>query len=65
MISLRGFILKPTERAKILLKIDTKDFQNSPPIERWTCFYETITGNFEANFLKNGNIFQKNRSTVF
>ena len=36
---LRGFILKPTERAYILLKNGTRDFQNSPPFERsaWFC----------------------------
>ena len=30
----RGFILKPTERASILLKNGTRDFQISPPCER-------------------------------
>ena len=45
---LRGFILKPTERALILLKIGTRDFQNIPPFgrsfERFErCFYGTIT----------------------
>ena len=29
---LRGFILKPTKRAWSLLKNDTRDFQNSPPL---------------------------------
>ena len=41
-------------------------FQNSPP-ERQACFYLTITGSFECyqyfdfetNFLKNENLFQK------
>ena len=49
----------------ILLKIGTRDFQNSPPFERSACFFVTITGkfegfeylNFETNFLKNGNLF--------
>ena len=45
-------------------KNGTRDFQNSPPLERSACFYPTITGNFErfqccnfkANFLKNENL---------
>ena len=64
---LRGFILKPTERAIILLQNSTRDFQNSPPFERSACFYVTISGNFErlqyfnyeTNFLENENLFQK------
>ena len=32
------FILKPTERAQILLKNCTRDFQNTPPFERSACF---------------------------
>ena len=63
----RGFILKPTERAKVLLKNSTRDFQDSSPFERSAGFYETITGNFErfqyfnfeAYFLENDNLFQK------
>ena len=47
MLSLRGFILKPTERAQILLEISTRNFQKSPSFKRSTCFYVTITGNFE------------------
>ena len=31
----------------VLLKNSTRDFWNSPPFERSTCFYVTITGNFE------------------
>ena len=58
---LGGFILKPTERAYILLKKGTRDFQNRPPFERSLCFYVTITGNFagfqyfnfETDFLEN------------
>ena len=42
-----GFILKQTERPKVL-KNDTRDFQNSPPFERSACFYKTINGNFEC-----------------
>ena len=41
--------------------------QNSPPFDRSICFYVAITGNFgcfqyynfEINFLKNENLFQK------
>ena len=58
---LGGFMLKPTERAYILLKKGTRDFQNRPPFERSLCFYVTITGNFagfqyfnfETDFLEN------------
>ena len=59
--------LKPTEKAYVVLKSGTRDFYNSPPFGRLTCFYVTITGNFEAfqyfnfetNFWKNANIFRK------
>ena len=44
-LSLRGFILKPTERAYVLLKIGTRDFQNSSPFERSACFYMKIIEN--------------------
>ena len=45
----------------------TSYFQDSPPYELLPCFHVTITGNFErfkffifdANFLKNENLFQK------
>ena len=62
---LRRSILKPTERAHVLLKNGTRDFQNSPPFERSACFYVTIVGNFErfqyfkTNFLENEILFQK------
>ena len=64
---LRGFIFKSTERAQVLLKNGTRDFQNSPPFERSACFYVTISKsfkrfqyfNFETNFLENENLFQK------
>ena len=67
MLFRRGFILKPIERAQVLLKISTRDFLNSPPFERSVCFYVTISGhferfqyfNFEPDFLKNENLFQK------
>ena len=60
-----GFILKAIERAQILLKNGTSDFQNSPPLERLACFYVTISGNFqrfqyfnfEADFLQNEDLF--------
>ena len=45
---LRDFILKPTERAQVLLKIFTRDFQNSPPFERLACLYVTITENLSV-----------------
>ena len=59
--------MTPTERAKILLKKCTRDFQNRPPFERSACFYVTISGNFErfqyfnfeTDFLENENLFQK------
>ena len=62
---LRGLILKPTERAQVLLKTCTRDFQNSLPFERSACFYVAISGNFESfqyfnfatDFLENKNLF--------
>ena len=49
------------------MKNDTRDFQNSPSFERSSCFYMTISGNFEriqyvgfeTSFLENENLFQK------
>ena len=43
----------------------TRDFQNSPPLERFACFYVTINENFErfqsfnfeTDFLENENPF--------
>ena len=66
MFFLRGFILRLTERAWVLLKNGTRDFQNTPPFERSTCFYVTISENFkrfqyfnfETDFLENENLFQ-------
>ena len=63
MFSLRGFILKPTERARN----GTRDFQNSPPFERSASIYVTISGNFESfqycnfetNFMEIENLFQR------
>ena len=50
-----------------LLKNGTWDFQNSPLFERSACFYVTISVNFErfqyfnfeTDFLKKENLFQK------
>ena len=72
-LCLRGFILKPRERAWILLQNGTRDFQNYPPFEISACFFVTTTGSFECfhsfifepNFLKNENVFLKNWNTVF
>ena len=69
---LRGFILKSTESASLLLKNSTRDFQNSPGFEKSACFVVTFTRNFEClhyfnlttNFLKNEKLFQKNCSTI-
>ena len=70
---LRGFILKSTERAYILLKNGIRDFQNSPPFERSTCFYVTIGGdfkrfqyfNFDTDFQENESFFQKTVGSCF
>ena len=59
-------ILKPTETAYVFLKSGSRDFQNNPPFERWSCFYVKITENFERfqyfnfqiNFLKNKTLFK-------
>ena len=51
----QSFILTPTERAKISLKKDTRDFQNNPLFERSACSYVAVTG----NFVKNEKLFQK------
>ena len=56
---LRGFILKPTERAYIFLKMEIFKI-----VIRLRCFYMTVTGkfeyfqyfNFDTNFLKNENL---------
>ena len=69
MLFFKGFILKPTERAWIVLKDGTGDFQNSTSFERLECFYVTISGNFERfqyfnfetffDFLQNEKLSQK------
>ena len=42
-----GFILKPTERAQVLLKNSARDFENSSPFERSACFYVRTSGNLQ------------------
>ena len=67
MFFLRGFILRLTERAWVLLKNGSRDFQNTPPFERSTCCYVAISENFKSfqyfnfktDFLENENLFQK------
>ena len=57
------------ERAWVLLKNDTGNFQNSPLFTRLACFYVAINGtserfqyfNFETNFLESKYLFQKSR----
>ena len=52
---------------KAFWKNATRDFQNSPLFERSTCFYLTISENFErfeyfnfgTNFLENEGLFRK------
>ena len=44
---LEVLILKLTERAYVLLRNGTRDFQNSPPFERSGCFYVAISENFK------------------
>ena len=43
----RGAILKPTERTQVILKNNTRDFQNSPQLDKSAYFYVSATGNFE------------------
>ena len=67
MLFLRSFILKLTERAWVVLKNGTRDFQNNPSFERSACFYVAISDNFkrfqyfnfEIDFLENESLFQK------
>ena len=61
------FILKPTERALILLKNGLRNFQNSPLFERLASFYVTISEGFKLfsnltlkkNFWKTKTFFTK------
>ena len=54
-----GFVLETTETALVLLKNGIRDFQNSPPFERLTSFYVTITRNFESLQYFNTKPFHK------
>ena len=47
MLFLGDFILKPIERASVLLKNGTWDFQNSNLFKISRCLYETASGDFE------------------
>ena len=58
----RGFVLKPTERAYILLKNGTRAFQNSPLFKRPSCFYVIISGSFEQFTLTLKQIFWKTKT---
>ena len=50
----------------MVLKSGTRDFHNSPPVERSACFYVIINGifslfqyfSFGTNFLENENFFK-------
>ena len=52
---------------------DIGDFQNSPPFKRSACFYKKISGkierfqyfDFETDFLKTENLFQKTGVSLF
>ena len=67
------FSLYSQQKDHIFLKNSTRDFQNSPPFDRWACFYVTITGNFEhfqyfnleTDFHENINLFQKTGAPSF
>ena len=45
----RVFILKPTERAKVLLKNKTRDFQNSLLFERPACQSMKVSNVFNTS----------------
>ena len=53
------FHFKAKEKAYVLLKSSTRDFQKSPPFERSVCFYEIISRNFETNFMETRTFFKK------
>ena len=53
----RGFIFKPTERAQVFPKNNTRDFKNLPPFKRSACFYVTM---FSTLTLK--QLFQKKKT---
>ena len=57
----------------LILKNGFSDFQNSPPFERLSRLYVTISEcfkrfqyfNFKTNFLENENLFQKTEVPLF
>ena len=57
----------------MVLKSGTRDFHNSPPVERSACFYVIINGifsrfqyfSFGTNFLENEKLFQKSGVQFF
>ena len=61
------------EEHRFFLKNATRDLQNSPYFERLPCFYVRTSGNlerfryfnFETNFLKNENLFEKTGVSFF
>ena len=63
----KRFHFHANKKTQVLLKNSTRDFQNSPPLERSACFYVTINENFEhfqcfnfeTDFLENQNFSQK------
>ena len=67
------FYFKVNKKSIDSSKNGTRDFQNSPPIERSTCLYVTISRNFERfqyfnlerDFLENEHIFQKTETLFF
>ena len=73
MLFLRGFILKATERAYVLLKTEQGIFKIALRLRDPHVFYVTISGNFERfryfnfeiDFLENKIFFQKTAVPLF
>ena len=60
---LKVFNLKPTERAQVLLKSGTKNFQNNPRFERSACFYVIIIESFKrCPYFNFGTLFSGKRN---
>ena len=67
------FHLKAFRNSIDSYKNGTRDLQNSPLSETSTCFYATISRNFEhfqylnfeADFMENENLFKKTRVPLF
>ena len=60
MFSLRGFILKPTKKAYVILENSTRNFQNSPSFERSVGIlnvFDTLT--LKQIFWKTETLFRK------